>query len=334
VRVAAIDIGTNSVLLLVAERATPAGDAPDAPDEHEGREGREGREPLSPLVEEATITRLGQGVDRARRLDPEAVARTLACLERYGRRLRELGVDRVDAVGTSAMRDAEGGEAFRARAAALLGVEPRTISGEEEAELTYEGALVGLGARAIDERGAIVVDVGGGSTELVAPAASGLSRVSLDVGAVRMTERHVRSDPPTEAELEAIRADVRSKLAAASHVARAEVSSVVAVAGTATTLLAVAHGVAPYDAARVHGATLEARELAETRARLAALTLDERRRVPGLEPKRADVIVAGAVVLEVVLEELARVDARRAALVISDRGVRWGLAQRLARGAR
>ena len=322
-RVAAIDIGTNSVLLLVAE----VGEAPAGASE---------LAPLAPLVEEATITRLGQGVDRTRRLDTEAVQRTLACLEGYGRRLRELGVQRVDAVGTSAMRDAEGGEAFRARAASLLGVEPRTISGEEEAELTYEGALVGLtlGSPA----GAIVVDVGGGSTELVTPsatdrAAGGLLRASLDVGAVRMTERHVRGDPPTEAELEAVARDVRASFAAASHVAQAKAAQVVAVAGTATTLLAVAHGVTPYDAARVHGATLGRAELAATRAHLASLRLEQRRLVPGLEPKRADVIVAGAVVLEAVLDELAKVDPRRAGLVISDRGVRWGLARRLARAA-
>lgn len=305
-RVAAIDIGTNSVLLLVAE-VGPLG--------------------ISPLVERAEITRLGQGVDRTRALAPEAVARTLACLGRYGEELRAMGVTAVDVVGTSAMRDAAGGDALRARATELLGVEPRTISGTEEAELTFHGALAGL---SLAPRPVFVFDIGGGSTEVIVgdPGGAISAAVSLDVGSVRMTERHVRSDPPRAEELDAIRADVRAALRGAP-LPRGPVT-VVGVAGTVTTLAAVALRVAPYEAARIHGARLTFAELSALRARLSALPLDERTKLPGLEPKRADVIVAGAVVAEEVLRAIAGTGGAVPELVVSDRGVRWGLALRLA----
>ena len=175
-RVATIDIGTNSVLLLVAER----------------RGGK-----LVPVVERAEITRLGRGVDKTRALDPGAAEATLACLARYAGAIARAGASRVAAVGTSAMRDAQGGEGFRARAAAILGVEPRVISGDEEAALTFSGALAGLEAKGP----VLVFDLGGGSTEIIrgdAGDGDSLERaVSLDVGAVRATERHVAHDPPT-----------------------------------------------------------------------------------------------------------------------------------------
>jgi exopolyphosphatase/guanosine-5'-triphosphate,3'-diphosphate pyrophosphatase len=305
-RVAAIDIGTNSVLLLVAERR---GDA------------------LVALDERATITRLGKGVDRTRELAPEAVERTLACLREYGDAARALGVDRVDVVGTSAMRDARGGAEFVARAAELVGVAPRVVSGEEEAALSFEGALAGLdlGASPVT-----VVDIGGGSTEIIRGDAGGgvRSAVSLDVGAVRLTERHVTTDPPHPAALQAIRDDARAALARAPG---AHEGALVAVAGTATTVAAIARSIAPYDGARVHGARLDAAELARTRELLAALPLAERRQVRGLEPARADVIVAGAVVLEEVLGWAFPGPASAGArFFVSDRGVRWGLAARLA----
>ena len=197
-RVASIDIGTNSVLLLVAER--------------------DGAGTLCAVLERARVTRLGAGVDRTRQLAPEAVERTLACLGDYAADLRRLGVTRLDVVGTSAMRDASAGELFVARAGELLGVAPRVVSGDEEARLTFEGALVGL-----DLAGALsVFDVGGGSTEIVRGTRDGasatvLEAVSLDVGSVRLTERHVRSDPPTRAELDAVRADVARALEGATR---------------------------------------------------------------------------------------------------------------------
>ncbi|WP_437637949.1 Ppx/GppA phosphatase family protein [Sorangium sp. So ce854] len=306
--VAAIDIGTNSVLLLIAER----------------RGGE-----LVALVERATITRLGQGVDAARALAPEAVERTLACLARYGEEIRSLGVERVDAVGTSAMRDAAGGEAFIARARDLLGVAPRVISGPEEAELTYAGALTGLELPAGGPR--IVFDVGGGSTEIIVGAAGGQVEraVSLDVGSVRLTERHVRSDPPAEAELEAVRADARAALATVPAGPLSGAPTLVGVAGTVTTLAALVRAVVPYDGARVHGARVHGAEVVAITSRLAALPLAARRQLPALDPARADVIVAGSVLIEEILAWASRAAGAPVDLIASDRGVRWGLAERL-----
>lgn len=304
-RVGAIDIGTNSVLLLVAERR---GDE------------------LVPLLERATITRLGQGVDRTRELAADAVERTLDCLAGYGEDLRAWGVQRARAVGTSAMRDARGGQAFRERAALLLGFEPEVISGDEEARLSFVGGLSGLPI-AQGERAA-VFDIGGGSTEIVrgrrGQAELEAAR-SLDIGSVRLTERHVRHDPPRREELAAIDADVEAALELAPRIDGARL---VGVAGTVTTLGAIAAAIDPYDAERVHGLELGLAELETVTERLASLPLAERTKLPGLSPKRADVIVAGArIALAVARASEAR------SLLISDRGVRWGVAESLAREA-
>lgn len=311
-RVAAIDIGTNSVLLLVAERR---GDA------------------IIPIVERATITRLGQGVDKARALAPEAVRRTLDCLARYADEIRACGAERVAACGTSAMRDAAGGESFRAEAKSLLGVEPRVISGREEAELTFDGAMTGLGLT-----GAVtVVDVGGGSTEIVTgDVTAGPDRaVSLDVGSVRLTERHVRTDPPSSNEVVAIRKDVRDALDGSGIV---PTPTIVGVAGTVTTLAAYALSVVPYDSDRVHGARLSGDTVDAAVLRLAAMPLSARRSLGSVQPERADVIVAGGLIVSEVLiwarDRLRqRNDATDVEFVASDRGVRWGLAKRLIDGA-
>lgn len=300
-RVASIDIGTNSVLLLVAERRKDGG--------------------LSALLERATITRLGEGVDKSRTLAPAAIERTLACLTSYAEAIRALSVDRVEVVGTSAMRDAAGGEAFRERAANILGAAPRTISGDEEASLTFIGALSGL-----PYRGDITVfDIGGGSTELIVGAwdgrtAESVFSVSLDIGSVRLTERFLPSDPPTVAELDAVVAHVDAALATLSTRAK---GMLVGVAGTVTTIAAHAQGIAPYDAERVHGSVLGRHALEETLRELSQCTLAERLRKTSIDEKRADVIVAGAVIASRVLDW-----AERDSLIVSDRGVRWGLALR------
>jgi exopolyphosphatase/guanosine-5'-triphosphate,3'-diphosphate pyrophosphatase len=297
-RVACIDIGTNSVLLLVAE-ANRAGE-------------------LLSLTDRATITRLGQGVDRHGVLAPEAVERTADCLAGYASIARSHGVERIEAVATSAMRDARGGEAFLDRAEALLGVRPRVISGELEAQLTFEGALTGL-----DLDGPVAVfDVGGGSTELIVGNAADArveQAVSLDVGAVRLTERHVASDPPSQVELEAVREAARAALAAAPDLAG---RPLIGVAGTVTTLAAVALDVTPYDGEAVHGARLERSVIVSTLAALASETLAERRTRRALDPRRADVIVAGAVLVDAICEHAGVSELR-----VSDRGVRWGLAR-------
>ncbi|MBM4363446.1 MAG: Ppx/GppA family phosphatase, partial [Deltaproteobacteria bacterium] len=275
--VAAIDVGTNTALLLIA------GGSPESP---------------TPLLERATITRLGKGVDRTGRLDGAALDRTIECLAGYGDELRARGVTHAAAVCTSAARDAENGAELVARAEAALGCAVRVIGGEEEAALTFEGALTGLG---VD--GAVTVfDVGGGSTEIIHGTASagaeGSRRlpgasVSLDVGSVRLTERHLSSDPPTAAELAATTAAARTALAGATP----RPGTLVGVAGTVTTLAALHLGLVPYDGARVHGARLSLLDVERWSARLGSLAVAERARLPGLDPKRADVIVAGALLV-------------------------------------
>lgn len=320
-RVAAIDIGTNSVLLLVAE----------------ARGGE-----LVPVIERARITRLGQGVDRSRALAPEAIARTLEALEAFGEELRASGAERVAAVGTSAMRDAEGGAMFRERAGAILGAEPQVISGDEEAALTFAGALTGLPS-AFQEGAVMVFDLGGGSTEIIiGDRGQPIESESLDIGSVRLTERHVRADPPGAEAIAAIAADARRALAGAKVKPRlgtregpreaqpglTGAQPLIGVAGTVTTLAAFVRGVVPYDSARIHGARLTAEEVARARVELAEAKLAHRRELPGIAKERADVIVAGAVIVE---ELLAWAGANE--LFVSDRGVRWGLAKRLAYGS-
>jgi exopolyphosphatase / guanosine-5'-triphosphate,3'-diphosphate pyrophosphatase len=307
-RVAAIDIGTNSVLLLIAE---PRGGA------------------LQAVVERATVTRLGQDVDARRALAPEAARRTLSCLESYARELRAFGVQRVAAVGTSALRDAAGGAEFLDQAEALLGVRPRVISGDEEAELTFHGSLSGLTRPA----GAVCVfDIGGGSTEIIrGRSADGASSVvehavSLDVGSVRLFERHLRHDPPLLEEMARVDADVGRALAAAG--AAASDAVLVGVAGTVTTLVAIELGLSSYDSARVHGFTLTRAAVEALATRLSALSLAQRIELAGLEPQRADVIVVGAAIVRSILAWSGRAE-----LVVSDRGVRWGLAERLSNSA-
>jgi exopolyphosphatase/guanosine-5'-triphosphate,3'-diphosphate pyrophosphatase len=296
-RVATIDIGTNTVLLLVAERDGEAG--------------------LRPVVERATITRLGEGVDRTHRLAPAAIARTVECIADYGRSVRELGVERVAVVGTSAMRDASGGEEIRAAVRAHVGVDARVISGDEEARLTFRGALSGL---TTSDAELAVFDIGGGSTEVVLGRRVEGRHViswarSFDVGSVRLTERHGEDRV-------AIQRAVREVFASVPPLPGA--GEPVGIAGTMTTLAAVSMQLVPYDGARVHGHVMTRQELEAVLDRIAALDVESRRGVPGMEPKRADVIVAGAVIAVSLLDRWGATTMR-----ISDRGVRWGLAEEL-----
>ena len=308
-KVAAIDIGTNSVLLVIAaaEAAGPR-----------------------PVLERATITRMGEGVDKTRRLAPAAVERNLACLRAYAEDLRAHGSPKLDVVGTSALRDAEGAEAFLDEAERILGVRPRVIAGDEEARLTFRGALSGLSLRGR----LLVFDVGGGSTELVVGDAAGAtppeSRVSLDMGSVRLFERHVHGDPPSPAELANIEADIARQLASAaplSLLGGAGPLTLVGVAGTVTTLKSLELGLPAYDSARVHGAVLTLSAVEVLCAKLASLSLAERQRLPGLQPKRADVIVAGSLIVRDLLRRAGATET-----VVSDRGVRFGLLDALCSG--
>jgi exopolyphosphatase/guanosine-5'-triphosphate,3'-diphosphate pyrophosphatase len=329
-RWATIDVGTNTVLLLVAER----------------RGGG-----LSPVLERADITRLGRGVDATGRLDPAAIRDTVAVLAEYARATRELGARVVACVATSAARDASNGAEFFEAARTAAGLEPEVIRGDEEARLVWTSAWRDFG-RAGEPLA--VLDVGGGSTELsVGDGPAPRGRTSLQIGAVRLTERHVRADPPSAAELEQLRAAAREGVrplaalapqssglrvkgqpdeaaperaggsggcdGAAGAPPRSD-SRLVGVAGTVTTLAAVAQALPAYDAERVHRSTLSLAEVERLGATLAALTVRERAALPGMEPKRADVILAGALV---VAEAMRATGFDR--LTVSDRGVRWGL---------
>jgi exopolyphosphatase / guanosine-5'-triphosphate,3'-diphosphate pyrophosphatase len=274
--VAVIDIGTNTTRLLVAERDDDGG--------------------VVEVERRTTITTLGQGVDETGRLADEAMERVAAAIAEYREVIDRLGAERVVAVATSAMRDAENGLAFRERLNALYGVDARTISGDEEAQLTFLGAT-----STRDLPGStLVIDIGGGSTELVAGRAGGTPEfhVSTQAGAVRQTERHLPSDPVPDSELAPLREEVRGIVAAAvpEHVRRA-VEHGIAVAGTATSLAAIDQQLDPYDPERVHGYPLGLAAAERILARLAAMSVSARRELPGLLPGRAPTIVAGAVIL-------------------------------------
>lgn len=299
-RVAVIDVGTNTVLLTVAERTGGS---------------------FSPVVERAEITRLGRGVDRTGLLDPAAIDETVAVLSRYAAEARALGADRIAAVATSAARDARNGAAFFEASRAAAGLSPEIIAGGEEARLVHLSAWGDFG---VPGQRLAVLDVGGGSSEVTwgaGPAPEG--RRSFQIGAVRLTERVSPSDPPSPADLARMEEGARAALAEVEEIRRSgafDRARLVAVAGTVTTLAAVAQALPAYDALKVHGSTLTRDELAALTRRLAGLTTRERAALPGMEPKRADVILAGAVVVAVAMD---RGGFDR--LTVSDRGVRWGL---------
>lgn len=299
-RVAAIDIGTNAVLMLVAEG---------------GPDGAPTR-----VVERATLTRLGQGVDQRRRLAPEAVDRTLRCLRSYVEEARALGVGEVAAVGTSALRDVGGGAAFVEAVERELSVRVQVISGDEEARLTFAAALGGLTL----EGPVVVVDVGGGSTEVIVGEVGGAIEraTSLDVGSVRLTERLLRGDPPGADELARLVHAIDEQLHRLPRPPRG--ARLVGVAGTVTTLAAVAEGVVDATGEGMHGRVLSVQAIERVARWLGALDSMSRRACAGLDPGRADVIVAGAWLVQRLARWAGVND-----LVVSNRGVRWGLAARM-----
>ena len=271
-RVAAVDLGTNSTRLLVTDVV----------------DGR-----LDEVVRRLEITRLGEGVDERRKLLPLPIARVRNVLAEYRRELDAQGAERVLAIGTSAVRDAENGEAFLGEVEWSYGFQTRLLSGEEEAQLTFRG--VSLGRELAEET--VVIDIGGGSTELVVGGSDGVGfHESLDLGCVRLTERFLHSDPPTDEELAACAAAVRGLLAerVASNV---RPKTAIGVAGTITSLAALDLGLAEYDPDQVHGHVLSSESVVTLLERLAALPVAERREIPALDPGRAPVIVAGAVIL-------------------------------------
>ena len=274
-RVAAVDLGTNTTRLLVADVV-------------EDRMNSE-------LHRESRITRLGEGVDARRRLLPVPVARVRNVLADYRRTLESLGAERTLAIATSAVRDAENGEAFLGEVEWSYGFATRMLTGDDEALLTRRGVASGRELRP----GTLVIDIGGGSTELILDD----FHVSLELGAVRHTERFLSSDPPAADELARCAAAVRALLAErVPDEIRAAATAAVGVAGTVTTLAALDLGLERYDRERVDGHRLAATSACAQLARLAALPLAERREVPSLEPERAPVIVAGAVILTEILD--------------------------------
>lgn len=284
-RVAAIDQGTNSCRLLVLE----PGAGPD--------------DPPTELARDMVITRLGEGVDRTGRLDPEAVARTLEVIARYCRRARALGAERIRVAATSAVRDASNREAFVAAVRDLAGAEPEIITGEREAGLSFLGATHGLDTDSVPGP-YLVQDIGGGSTEFVVGSEPGRAKhaISMQMGSVRLTERLVRADPPTRADLAALEREVDRVL---DDVERAvpigEARTLVAVAGTATTLQAIVLGLDRYDPDRIHRTWLSRDDVQRVLGELAAMTHAERAAIPVMVPGRGDVIVAGAVILAEVM---------------------------------
>jgi exopolyphosphatase/guanosine-5'-triphosphate,3'-diphosphate pyrophosphatase len=276
-RVAVVDIGTNSTRLLVADVAADGA--------------------VEELDRRTTVTRLGQGVDSSGVLAPEAMERVFTTLTGYREAMDGLEVEATTAVLTSAVRDAGNGPAFAAEVRDRFGLEAATLSGDEEAALSFLGATSERPAGAPGP--AVVIDIGGGSTEFVVGAREGVTfNVSTQAGVVRHGERHLHTDPPRPEELEALAADARAVYAAAVPPAtREQVAAGLAVGGTATQLAAIAQDLEPYDSARVHGFRLDLPTVHALRDRLAALPEAERRGVRGLDPARAPTIVAGATLM-------------------------------------
>jgi exopolyphosphatase/guanosine-5'-triphosphate,3'-diphosphate pyrophosphatase len=281
-RVAGIDCGTNSIRLLVADVA----------------DGR-----LVDVVRRMEIVRLGEGVDRTGRFGDAAHARTFAALDDYAEQVRSLGAERVRMVATSATRDAANREVFVDGVRARIGVEPDVVSGDEEAALSFAGATAELSATDVAAP-YLVCDIGGGSTEFVLGDLDGVRAArSVDIGCVRMTERHLHDDPPTPEQVEAARADIEQALAlVATGVPIGDAASLIGLAGSVTTVTALALGLEAYDPERIHRARVSALEVRAVTGSLLAMSRAERAALPVMHPGRVDVIGAGALVLDTVLQ--------------------------------
>lgn len=279
-RVAAVDIGTNSTRLLIAEVA----------------DGR-----VNELARLTRVTRLGEGVDRSGRLADDAIERVCAACEGYRREIERLAAERTVAVLTSAVRDAANGEQFRELLRERFGFDARTLSGEQEARLTYVGATSG---RDPGPDPLLVIDIGGGSTELVVGAGGEVEfHASTQLGSVRFTERYLHTDPPSAEELAACLREVRAEFErAVPGELRGRPRAAIAVAGTPTSFAAIDQRLVPYDRAKVHGYRLSRERCGQILQRLAGLPLAERREVSGLHPDRAPTILAGGAVLVEALE--------------------------------
>ncbi|AKJ12674.1 exopolyphosphatase [Streptomyces incarnatus] len=307
-RVAAVDCGTNSIRLLVADVSPATGE-------------------LLELDRRMTIVRLGQDVDRTGRLAPEALERTFAACREYAGVIRELGAAQVRFVATSASRDAENRDDFVRGVLDILGVEPEVISGDQEAEFSFTGATMELKGRADLARPYLVVDIGGGSTEFVVGDEHVRAARSVDVGCVRMTERHLVhggkvSDPPTEEQIAAMRADIEAALDLAEEtVPLREARTLVGLAGSVTTVSAIAQELPEYDSARIHHSRISRDRVREITEWLLRSTHAERAAIPSMHPGRVDVIGAGALVLLAIMERTGAEE-----VVVSEHDILDGIA--------
>jgi exopolyphosphatase / guanosine-5'-triphosphate,3'-diphosphate pyrophosphatase len=302
-RVAAIDCGTNSIRLLVA----------DAP---EGGAGG-----LTDVTRRMEIVRLGQGVDRTGRLAPEAIERTRVALADYAAQIGDLGAEKVRMVATSASRDARNADEFRAMVVDTLGVAPEVVSGDEEARLSFTGAVRGL----TFPGPFLVVDIGGGSTEFVVGSSTVDAARSMDIGCVRMTERHLHSDPPTATEIAAATVDIDDLVEeAVAAVGGRQARTVVGLAGSVTTVAAIALDLPEYQPERIHHSVIPSGEVAKVTGDLLAMTRAQRLALPVMHPGRADVIGAGALILRTILERVAA-----DAVVVSEHDILDGIAYSL-----
>ncbi|MGW1268279.1 Ppx/GppA phosphatase family protein [Streptomyces sp. NPDC002491] len=311
-RVAAVDCGTNSIRLLVADADPETGELVD-------------------LDRRMTIVRLGQGVDRTGRLAPEALERTFAACREYAAAVKELGAQRLRFVATSASRDAENREEFVRGVLDILGVEPEVITGEQEAEFSFTGATKELTGRDDLARPYLVVDIGGGSTEFVVGDDRVRAARSVDVGCVRMTERHLVvdgkvADPPSEEQIAAMRTDIEAALDLAERtVPLREAHTLVGLAGSVTTVSAIAQKLPAYDSAAIHHSRVSREEVGAITGRLLRSTHAERAAIGAMHPGRVDVIGAGALVLLAIMERTGAQE-----VVVSEHdildGIAWSLA--------
>ncbi len=300
-RVAVLDLGTNSFLMTIAEII-------DCKVERV-------------LAEYCEIVRIGKGLRETGKISNSSIDRGLTALKYYSDEMKRHSVEKVAAVGTSALREAKNSREFIHLVREKLGIDIEVISGEREALLTWKGSVTGI--ELPPSSSPVVVDIGGGSTEFVWN--KGRARLSIPFGVVKGFESYLKSDPPTKDEISKLREEFRGLLRRDLSNRIAPSPLVIAVAGTATTVLAIAKGVEPYDPAEIHGYKLTLSQLKETISLLTSLPLEDRKKIPGLHPGRADVIIAGAVLLEEVFLFLNISEA-----IISDRGVRYGLALELA----
>ena len=306
-RVAAIDCGTNSIRLLVADV-----------------EGRA----KSDLHRELRVVRLGENVDRSGVLSGEALERTRLALVDYAATARSLSAERVRMVATSATRDAGNRAVFVQMVRQALGVPPEVITGDEEAALSFDGATRD---RDVAEGPFLVVDIGGGSTEFVLGGATVEAARSVDIGCVRLTERHLVDDPPTAAQVAGAEADVDAALALVREVVPVERARLaIGVAGTVTTVAAAALDLPSYDPERIHGTVLSAAQVRDVTARLLAMTREQRAALPVMHPGRVDVIGAGALVLRTLVDRLGLAEVAVSEADILD-GIAWSAAAASAR---